>query len=366
MFRNQVGWRAAGCGAGTAMARHEARATDNSRCARSMTRTSRHGVLRGACSKWSTPWRPSSRAAVRSASRCANPAPCTCCCRPPLTPVPCSPHCSSAPPLLLDTEQDTCCAGHPEACPERAVIVPAQTVQDRRPPGHCDLWADGRRACPVPVHAQRVRQPQVRHMHTWGASGSCPQLARLWGCGRPQCFAGALAWPDCRTLDQWTTPPPALPPRPPHLLGGARFVYETPMPVGRLVRQVADKHQVRRCMGPGAAWRMTRAPQSAALPSLPPHTCAPPFGAAPAARRSARSAAGSGRTAWACWWPGTTRRGPTCTTRAPAATHTSTRPSPLVRGRRCVDGRGAGAPGGGAAGGAVSGGGRRGAGAAGM
>lgn len=28
------------------------------------------------------------------------------------------------------------------------------------------------------------------------------------------------------------------------MLGARRFVYETPMPVGRLVRQVADKHQV--------------------------------------------------------------------------------------------------------------------------
>jgi len=54
--------------------------------------------------------------------------------------------------------------------------------------------------------------------------------------------------------------------------------------------------------------------------------------------KCARSAPGSGRLVWVCWWAATTRPGRTCTTPAPLATTMSTRPWPLEHAHRCVYG----------------------------
>ncbi len=52
-------------------------------------------------------------------------------------------------------------AGHAQALRVRALELPAQGFQDRRPHGHRHLRPHGGRQDPVPLHAQRVPQPPV-------------------------------------------------------------------------------------------------------------------------------------------------------------------------------------------------------------
>jgi hypothetical protein len=142
--------------------------------------------------------------------------------RPALTPD------APAPPAEQNARRDH----HPEARAARAVLLPAQGLQGGRPHGHGHRRPHSGRPHPLQIHAQRVHQPQVRR---------CPLPAprrRSWRrragtSGRP---AGRRRrrTPGCMQLAH--QPAPGLRRR--------RFVYESAMPVGRLVKQVADKHQV--------------------------------------------------------------------------------------------------------------------------
>lgn len=174
-----------------------------------------------------------------------------------------------------------------------------------------------------PAGARHVPEPQAGCVVGRAACCGVPLVqCRQQGFGGPGCPALPAAMRSLPVLPSPRMHPPRhphpsdTPPHPPPL---PSFVYDSPMPLGRLVRQLADKAQVRGRAGGGrrpcAAARRTRV----GVPPPPPSRCPSPV-ACPAAPRPrstrtrpalppaprplpcprwARSARGSGRTGWA-------------------------------------------------------------------
>lgn len=141
-------------------------------------------------------------------------------------------------------------------------------LQDRRPHGHSHLRAHRRRPHPLPLHAQRVPQPQVGWRASRGGNG-----ARKGGGGKRK---PPLHAPLSCLGSRGPLPPATFTILPPSI--------HTHLPFAPCSPHVSGLSTSRPCRW--AAW----------------------CGSWPTRRRSARSAPGSGPTAWGSWWRGWTSR----------------------------------------------------------